>query len=257
MRRLLLLIAAGLALTACMTDPSAEQTAQVVGGTLDVELAAARASATFEADRRMITQSAAEGRATQIARQRGQIVGTLVELGYPAPDLSLITPATPNPDAAQPLFTPTVDVRDAPAGGITRLPPTIDPNITPTPTAAPVTAAPTLDPNGPRLEGIVTAAGVGDDDCAAGTTSEFSPTSTEIYVVATGFNIAAGTTIQSNWLRGDAPLTSFEFAPGSAVNGACIWFFANQSDFAFETGTYRIDLLIGGALAGSVTFEVR
>lgn len=257
MRRLILLVASGLALTACMTDPSAEQTAQAIGGTLDVELAAVRASATFEADRRMITQAAAEGRATQVARQRGQIVGTMVELGYPAPDLSLITPATPNPEAAQPLFTPTVDVRDAPAGGITRLPPTTDPNITPTATTAPETAAPTLDPNGPRFEGVVTATGVGDDDCAVGTTSAFSPSTAEIYVVAAGFNIAAGTTIQSNWLRRDAPLTSFDFAPDNAVNGACIWFFADQTDFAFEAGEYRVDLLIGGVLAGSATFEVR
>lgn len=240
-----------------MTDPSAEQTAQAVGGTLDVELAAARATATFEADRRMITQSAAEGRATQIARQRGQIVGTLVELGYPAPDLSLITPATPNPAAARPLFTPTVDVRDAPAGGITRLPPTLDPNVTPTATPAPVTPAPTLDPNGPRFEGVVTATGVGDDDCAVGTTSVFSPSTAQIYVVATGFNIAAGTTIQSSWFRGDTALTSFDFAPDNAVNGACIWFFADQTDFAFDVGTYRVDLLIGGVQAASAAFEVR
>lgn len=244
--------------TACMSDPSAGQTAAAANATLGTQVALRRVTATYDADRRFVTQSALETSAALAQRRQGQIVSTLAELGYPTPDVRQITPAALPTNPAFALNTPTPDVFETASGGITRAAPTTDPFVTPdTPTPTPGPATNTPDPSLPRVENVVMSTGVGNDDCANGVTSTFTSSASEIYVVASAFNVPRGATIASRWFRGAEDLTRFEFAPDFDINGACIWFFADQTDFAFNAGAYRVEIEINGNGVGAAEFSVQ
>ena len=247
-----------LLLAACTADPSAEQTAAAINSTLGTQVAIRRVTSTHDADRRFVTQSALETAAALAQRRQGQIISTLAELEFPTPDVRLITPAALPTNPAFALITPTPDVFETASGGITRAAPTSDPLETPattTPTPGPATQTP--DPSLPRVENVVTSTGVGSDDCANGVTGAFSAQSSAIYIVATAFNVPRGATIASRWLRDSEELARFEFAPDFEINGACIWFFADQTDFTFTAGSYRVEIEISGVVAGAAEFSVQ
>ncbi len=93
-----------------------------------------------------------------------------------------------------------------------------------------------------RLENAVTSLGVGEDDCAIDTTNRFNTSTTAIYIVATALNIPPNTRLSSRWFFGNELKATFDFTPDFAIQGACIWFFADSTDFAFETGTWSVTL---------------
>jgi hypothetical protein len=250
---LLLLVLAA----ACQTDPGPGQTAAAVNVTLGTQAAIRRATATFAADRRLVTQVALENAATLARRRQDAIISTLEELGLPPPDLSRITPAALPTNPALVLPTPTNDIFDI--GGITRAAPTVDPaSFTEIPpTDLPLVETATPDPSAPRVENVVTSTGVGPDDCATDVTPSFTTASPQIYVVATAYNIRAGQVIASRWLRDAEELTIFEFAPDFEIDGACIWFYAEPVDFPFNPGSYTVELLIDGQFAGTAQFTVQ
>lgn len=258
LRQAILLSFIALLGAACSGDASTMQTAEAMNATLGTEVANRRTTATYDADRRVVTQSAMETSAALASRRQGQIVSTLEELGFARPDISLITPAALPTNVDSMFITPTFPPMDLAAGGITRAAPTLDPLFTPippTPTAGPPTETP--DPSQPRFENVVTSASVGSDDCASGQTNLFTTGTAQIYVVANAYNIARGMTITSRWSRDGQEITQFSFTPDFDINGPCIWFFADQSDFTFTAGAYRIDLDISGNPAAVAGFTIQ
>lgn len=246
-------------LTACAppADPAPALTAAALHPTLATQAAIHRATATYEADRRALTEIAAEEALGLASQRQVRIVNTIEALDYPRPDVGQITPAILPTSAIQ--ATPTPDsIRMA--GGVTLAAPTIDPNLTPTFTPLPTEPLPptnTLSPDSPRLAGITTATGVGSDDCPQNPTSTFSTNTSQIYIGATAFNLSQGDIVSSRWVKDGTEVAYYEFAPDFDINGECIWFFVDQTDFPFTANsTYTIDLSINGVNAQTVSFTV-
>jgi hypothetical protein len=238
-----------------MPDPSMGQTAEAINATLGTRAAIRRTTATFEADRRIVTQIALENAATLAQSRQRAIVSTLEELGVP-PNVSQITPAMLPTNPAFAVATPTPEMLDT--GGITRAAPTVDPALSLTPpTPLPAPETPTPDPTMPRVENLVMSTGVGEDDCSIGTTASFTTASPQIYVVMNAYNLAAGMTVTARWLRNGTQLTSFDFTPDFDINGPCIWFFAEPVDFAFDPGAYRVEIDINGTPAAATDFSIQ
>lgn len=239
-----------------MGDPSIGQTADAVNATLGTRAAVRRITATFEADRRVVTQIALEN-ALALAQSRQQrIISTLEELGVPPPNISQITPAVLPTDPSFMVATATPEMLDT--GGITRAAPTVDPafSLTP-PTDLPPPETPTPDPTMPRVENLVMSTGVGQDDCATGTTASFTSASPQIYVVMNAYNLSAGMTVTARWSRDASELTVFDFTPDFDINGPCIWFYAEPVDFAFDPGTYRVEIAINGTPVAATDFSIQ
>ncbi|XWX04289.1 hypothetical protein VZO05_01790 [Aggregatilineales bacterium SYSU G02658] len=133
------------------------------------------------------------------------------------------------------------------------------PEIIVTPLALPTPEAlPTADPDAPQYADIVTATGVGNDDCALNITSEFTPQSSAIYVVARARNIAPGTQLSSQWTANGQPVVSYDFTPNFEIRDACIWFFVTPSEVAFTAGEWSVQLAINGVPNGSpARFTIR
>ncbi len=233
-------------------------------GTLSTRIVALRATATYQADRRLLTLEALATESTRVAARQRQIIVTLEGLGQPPVDLAAITPA----QTATPAVTLIVEdgapaAEQGPTGGITRLPPTPDAlaltrQATPTPAPITPTIAPTRDPDAPYLTNALTAPEVGADDCALSPTDSFSTASPRIYVVARAYQLSAGNRVESRWYRGDEQLVSYDFQPDFDIDDACIWFFVEGSDFAFTPGSdYRVELWVNAGLAlPALTFSI-
>jgi hypothetical protein len=123
------------------------------------------------------------------------------------------------------------------------------PNLDAALTAAPPTS-------GPRLTNLMAAPGVGDDDCAQNATNTFATSTPEIYVVATAYEITSGMTLASQWDISGQQRT-YEFVPDFDIDGACIWFYMDQSEFAFQPGSATITLSVNGTSMGSVTLTLQ
>jgi len=246
-------------LSACAPppDPAPGLTAAALNPTLATAAAFARATATYEADRREVTRIAAFEALGRASNRQSRLVNTLEALDLPRPDVRLITPEMLPTSALRATSTPEVV---SGVGGVTIAAPTLDPNLTPTPTPLPTDVLPptnTLSPDAPRLAGVVTTTGVDSNDCPLSPTSTFSTATPEIYVAATAFNISPGDIIASRWLKDGAEVALFDFAPDFNINGACIWFFANQTDFPFTAASaYQIDITINNNIVQTLTFTV-
>lgn len=198
-----------------------------------------RSTATVVRARMQITLDHAKTRAVSVEQQGLFMRSTLVALGT---DSAFIANNLPLPGSF-PTFTPQ---------------PTSPANIAVPPVAAPavteelnaegtrvqVTPAPTTSANQPRLQDIVLSSGVNDNDCALNTNPRITPNSTEIYVVATAYDIPAGATISSVWQSNGTEVALFSFTPDSPIDGNCIWFFIDQSDAEFVLGTWSVELRI-------------
>lgn len=149
------------------------------------------------------------------------------------------------PLTATPLPTDPVVPVETPVGGQGGI---VPPEVL-TAQAAPVDGA-------AALVDITTASSVGADDCAQSPSSEFTLDTPEIYVVARAQNISAGTTLASRWLQEGAEVAAFDFAPDFDIENACIWFFIDQSDVAFVTGSWSVALDINGVQAASTDFSI-
>jgi len=143
----------------------------------------------------------------------------------------------------------------------------IPPTATPRPTDALLAAAenpPTPvggggiipDTAGAALTDIVTAPGVLPNDCAQNPSNQFTTNTSEIYVVARAQNISSGTRLTSRWLQEGAEVAVFDFTPDFNIDDACIWFFIDQSDVTFISGTWSVALDINGAQVGMVDFDI-
>lgn len=213
-------------------DAAATQLA-ILAGTATAEIAQLRTTVEYVSTR------------ASLAATRGAFLElTLVARGTPQEVLrefqssmmaSLVTP-TPSP-------APALMVEAAPLSG--------QPDIIVTPLALPTPEAlPTADPDAPQYVDIVSATGVGSDDCAVNITSEFTPQSPAIYVVARARNIQPGTQLSSQWTANGQPIVSYDFTPNFAIRDACIWFFVTPSEVAFTPGEWSVQLAINGTPNG-------
>lgn len=115
---------------------------------------------------------------------------------------------------------------------------------------------PTPEPVEYLLRSMVMATGVDNNDCAIGVTNQFMPSNAQIYVVALATELQNGTTVVSRWMRGDEELARFDHTFGY-IEDACIWFYADQTDFEFVPGQYQVILEINGELAAPpATFTI-
>lgn len=248
-------IALLLLISACSND-GAQQTLVAENAMLSTQIVDLRVTATFQADELKQTQEYIETIVPKANRLRDELASTLQAAGI---DVTL------RPVEADPSFTlGTIATRPAPntGGGQqsiivegTSLPAPAQPGST---IDAPAGGAtPTIGQ--PTLFNLVTAEGVGSNDCALSSVTSFSADAPQIYVVATAANITAGMTIGAQWYMGDTLVTSQEFSPKDDINNNCIWFYAEPVDFPFTAGNYRVDLLVNGnAVSGaSASFTIQ
>jgi len=238
-------------LSACGT-PTVQLTLEADNALANTQIANIRSTATVSKARIQITLDFAGTRAIEVEQQGQFLRSTLVALGT---DSAFIANNLPLPGNF-PTFTP---------------PPTSPASVQVTPIAQPavteelnaqgtrvqVTIEPTEAPSQPRLENIVLSSGVNNDDCAIDTNPRFTPNSTEIYVVATAYNIPAGATIASVWQSNGTEVALFSFQPETNINGSCIWFFIDQSDAEFVVGTWTVELQLNNvSVAPPLPFQI-
>ncbi len=217
-------------LSACQRQNNVELTLVARSLNLETQIVALRASATTSAERLQVTVEYMATRAEVARRQRQELEATLVARGSPAPGEPGVPTGTPFPLPGT-TFPPS-DARSAAA-------------------AAPVAQ------NRPLLTDVVMAASVGADDCAAELRNEFTPASGRIYVVATAWNIRAGTRLGARFIITGQEVY-FEFRPDSDIRGHCIWFFVDQSDLPFLAGTGSVRLEVDGQPASdAIPFIIR
>lgn len=202
-----------------------------------------RITATYAADRLERTAEFVNTSVAAVERRYDELAATLQEAGI---DPTLIAQVSPNP-AFDRLPSPT--------------PPAAQAFQSPQPAAALLTTeeaspgqlvTPVFTPTFGQaaLYNVVTAPEVGDDDCALQPLASFSSSAERIYVVATAAGITSGTTLGSLWYQGETQVTAHDFTPDFDINGACIWFFVDQTDFVFAPGNYSVQLTINGAPTG-------
>jgi hypothetical protein len=258
-----ILLASVFALSACQffAPGAGEQTLAAQNAALQTEIAAIRATATVEADRLMITLEHAQTAIRSVNEQTGELAATLVAAGTPADaiNLAVITPqfvpptlppdgAPPPPAAGQPLLLTTIQFPTAvgalPGGDGALL------TSPPAPLATP-------EADAASLTNIVAAPAVGADDCALNPATAFTTANNEIYIVATANNIEAGTVISTNWIANGQPIVEYDWTPDFAIEGACIWFFIDQSEVEFVPGNWQVQYAIDGVPSGSpVVFTI-
>ncbi len=221
---------------ACASVSPAERTLEAENEILATQVADMRATATIAADRLRITIEYGQTAVGQARRQNEILAATVAALGG---DVGSVRPgaAFPTPSPAA------LDVAPAPGG----TPPAAlaQPPLTPT------------TPPPPSLYNLVTAEGVGPNDCALAAVSQFSTAAQRIYAVATAANIAPGTRLASRWFRDGAEVIMHEFRPDFAIQQACVWFFIDPTETAFTPGSWSVQLEIENTPAGApVAFTI-
>jgi len=219
----------------------------------NTQIADVRATATVARARMQITLDYVATRAINVEQQGLFMRSTLVALGT---DSAFIANNLPLPGAF-PTFTPqptspvNVPVTPVAQSAVTE-------ELNAEGTLVQVTIEGTEPASTqPRLENITLASGVNDNDCAIDTNPRFTPNSTEIYVVATAYDIPAGATISSVWQSNGTEVALFSFTPDNPINGNCIWFFIDQSDAEFVPGTWSVELRVNDVSASPpVPFQI-
>lgn len=110
--------------------------------------------------------------------------------------------------------------------------------------------------NQPRLENIVLASGKDRDGCAVDSNPRFTPTSTEIYVIARAYHIPAGAIVASSWRRMGTEAAAISFQTEGRIHDRCIWLFIDQSDAAFSVGRWSVELRLDGQSLALVPFRI-
>lgn len=119
------------------------------------------------------------------------------------------------------------------------------------PTASAPAAAPM---GGARVERITVAKAVNTDDSPGEAASTFGKNDT-VYVSMWTANTPVGTEIKARWLGPDGqPITEDRIVTDRAGDGYTSFHAANTKGWA--PGTYRVEILLNGAPAGSTTFTV-
>ncbi|MBL8157050.1 MAG: hypothetical protein JNM70_22950 [Anaerolineae bacterium] len=206
---------------------------------LSTQIVDLRGTATVLFDQLALTSEFA---GTSVARERRrnlELIATLQSVGL---DPTALAQVSPQP---LPQSTPT-PLPQAQPGAITPVPVT---NAAP-PVGGDV-IIPTATMGAPTVFNVMTAETVGENDCAIGQMSSFSSSAERIYVSATAANIPAGIVLGSQWFdAANTLLVSHDFTPDFEILDNCIWFYVDQTDFAFAPGNYAVQLTINGAAAG-------
>jgi hypothetical protein len=239
-------IVALLALAAC-GPATIDPTLLAEHNALSTQIVDLRATATVLFDQFALTSEFA---GTSVARERRrnlELIATLQSVGL---DPTALAGVSPQP---LPQSTPTPQFQPTQPGAITPVPVT---NAVP---SAGNASVPTATLGAPTVFNVMTAENVGENDCAIGPMSQFSSSAERIYVSATAANITPGTVLGSQWYdAANTLLVSHDFTPDFEIDENCIWFYVDQTDFAFIPGNYAVQLTINGAAAGPlVPFTIR
>ncbi len=232
-----------LLLTSC-TASAVEQTATVEQSIAETTIAALRATSTVARARMQTTLDYVGSRVTEAAEAQDFLRYNLINLGTESAWLStaiwqLGEVGEQATATAQPAASDTV------------------PNPAATPPPAVIVTPPTEQSPGPRLENMLMASGVDNRDCAIDNNPRFTPASSQIYVVAQAYNVAAGATISSVWRRQGSEVANFSFQPRNNLNGDCIWFFIDQSDAEFTVGVWSVEIAFDGVRAAApLAFQI-
>ncbi len=230
-RRILLLVF--FLLAACQRQNEIQLTLIAQNATLQSEIVAVRETASVEAERLQITVDYVNTLVGRAEGDRVQMQATLVSRGTDPASITNIAPQfnTPFP-------VPGATVADVPV------------------TPLPEVALATQEVTGPALVNYMMAPGVGSDDCALNPSTSFTTDTAEIYIVATGMNITSGTNIAARFSIGGQEIRH-DFTPDFDINGACIWFFIDQNDLAFQAGTWSVTLELNGtAVSPPIPFTI-
>ena len=222
-----------LLLAACGVSPGEQQTLEAYEMSLSTQLANLQGTALVDEAQLAQTVEWSGTRLARVSTEQALMQATLEATGIilNAP-LSIVTDLPQNNSVVTPIAPSTSNVQ-------------VTPGNNPTPEA---------DPS--PLSNIVIAADVGADDCAEGITNQFNTNTNRIYIVATARDLPGGTTVVARWLRGTEPVTSFSHT-FDQIDEACIWFFADQSDFAFTPGNYSVVMEIDNApVTQPVSFSI-
>jgi hypothetical protein len=243
MRRLVFFALVVLA-AACSGTSTQEQTLAAQNTQLASQMAVIRTTATVEADHILITVEHVQTEVQRVENEGTSLASTLVARG------------------TAPASLPTIDVQAGSA-----LPPsTATPppslsllNATEETSAGVVTSVPLSGTQAsvPRLSNIVMSTGVGKNDCAIDTVTQFPSNAEKIYVVATASNVPAGTLITAHWQNGGNEVAKFDFTPKNDIQQACIWFFIDQTDTKFTPGVWSVSLEINHTPVGApIQFQI-
>lgn len=217
-------------LGACQRQNVVELTRVARGVYLETQIAAVRETATVDSERLQVTLEYMATRVEVIRRQYQGMSSTLVARGSPAPGRADLATATPFPQPDDALSA----ARVAPAAGRT----------------APA-------PGQVVFGDVVMAASVRADDCADERRVDFQTDSERIYIVATAYNLRAGARLAARFVIAGREILH-EWRPAARIDGNCIWFFIDQSDLPFVTGTWSARLELDGQPASeTLSFDIR
>lgn len=206
---------------------------------INTQMVDVRASATVMRARMQTTLDFAGTRAIEVEQQGQFLRSTLVSLGTESAYINNNLPLPGN----FPTFTP--QPTSPISAPVTRAPqPQATEELNADGTPIQITPPPTEVTTQPRLENIVLSSGVNNNDCAIDTNPRFTPASTEIYIVATAYNVPANTTITSIWQSNGTEVALFSFQTQATIDGNCIWFFIDQNDAEFVVGAWSVELKI-------------
>lgn len=223
---------------ACSGTSNAELTLVAQNVALGTQIADVRNTATVEADRLQVTAVYIETAIALSLQQNQRLSATIEALGG-NPALVAPVAGTPTPlpalDAAVPATTSEAGVSAADG----------------------TVVAATATPASPSLYNAVTARGVGANDCALASVTDFGAADTNIYIVATASNIAPGMVLSSRWYLEGQEVIAHEFTPDFAIDQNCIWFYIDSTETEFTPGNWTVQLEINGQLAAEpVAFTI-
>jgi hypothetical protein len=228
---ILTIVLASMLIVGCQRQNEVELTLVAQKISLETQIGAIRETATVDAERLQITVEYMGTLVGRAEEQRSQLQATLVARGS--------DPSSIGADAAA--FTTPFPTPDN--GVVNNVPGAVETPLVPTVELSPQAAV-------PGLQNITMAPGVGSDDCALNPTSSFTLDTAEIYVVATGVSITAGTNVAARFAIAGQEIRH-DFTPDFDIDGNCIWFFIDQDDLPFVAGTWSVQLELNGASASS------
>ncbi|MCA9891689.1 MAG: hypothetical protein KC615_01825 [Anaerolineae bacterium] len=243
---LIIALVGAISLSACGPNP-ADQTLAAEYYQSGTIIADMRMTGTVQVARMQTTLDFANTRVAHAALQSQSLQSTMIAMGFDPNTLNQFQADVVGGSIVLPSPTPNT------SNFSVQQPPTVPPAEAPSPQAP--TSTP--DANAPRLENVVIAADVGDDDCALGVASQFTTDTQIIYLTARVFNAPANTTYTARWLRPDGQERSFDWTPDFAINDSCIWMYIGQTDEAFVTGVWSATLSINSTITSeALSFRV-
>ncbi|MEO1444022.1 MAG: hypothetical protein AAFV33_26725, partial [Chloroflexota bacterium] len=254
----ILLAMAASFISACgaIVGPTAqEMTLQAQNNEMSTQIFDLRQTATVEVDRMMITVEHAQTEVSSVQLQRDAMRATSLARGTDPAFFEASIPGGNNlPVGITPEVLIPVDPND----------PAVAPPITPAgapvqPQGQPTQPAPqpTVPLDGPRLSSPTLTTSVGNDDCATASLNTFEAATPEIYIVATAMEFPANTTVTTTWTRDGQVMDSYDFTYDFEIDGACIWSFIDQTDFAFTPGNWAVQLQLStGGGVGPLPFSI-